>query len=55
MASYREAIKLAKKWEGGECHDTGGHTRFGISKRAHPDVNIAGLNWRKASAIYKRE
>ncbi len=55
MADFKEAIKLVKKWEGGETTDTGGHTRFGISKKGHPDVDIANLTWAQASAIYKRE
>lgn len=40
--------------EGGGAfvHDTGGDTRWGISKRAHPDVDIASLTRIGAMAIY---
>jgi lysozyme family protein len=33
--------------------DPGGETRFGVSKRAHPEVNIAALTLDQAKAIYK--
>ena len=35
--------------------DPGGETRFGISKRFHPDVDIANLTIDEAKAIYKKE
>jgi lysozyme family protein len=35
--------------------DPGGETKFGISKRAHPDVDIAALTQDQAIAIYRRE
>ena len=44
--------------EGGyvnDPRDAGGETKFGISKRAYPDVNIASLTLDDAKAIYKRD
>ena len=41
--------------EGGESNDpadNGGHTRFGISASAHPEVDIAALTRKKAEQIY---
>lgn len=36
-------------------HDTGGLTKFGISQKAHPDVDIANLTQEKAAAIFKSD
>ena len=44
--------------EGGYVHDlrdTGGETKYGISKRSYPNVDIADLNLDDAKAIYKRD
>lgn len=35
--------------------DPGGETKYGISKRAYPDVNIATLTLEEAKAIYRRD
>ena len=35
--------------------DPGGETKFGISKRTYPDVDIASLTLEQAKAIYKRD
>jgi len=35
--------------------DPGGETKFGISKRSYPDVNIAALTLADAKAIYRRD
>lgn len=35
--------------------DPGGETKFGISKRSYPNVDIADLNLDDAKAIYKRD
>lgn len=35
--------------------DPGGETKFGISKRAYPDVDIASLTIETAKAIYQRD
>lgn len=36
-------------------HDTGGLTKFGISQKAHPDVDVANLTQEKATAILKSD
>lgn len=46
------------KWEGhyvDDDDDPGGETKYGISKRAHPDVDIANLTEDDAKEIYRRE
>jgi lysozyme family protein len=35
--------------------DPGGETKYGISKRAYPDLNIKRLTKEKAAEIYKRD
>ncbi len=44
--------------EGGHVNDPedpGRETKFGISKRSYPDVDIAGLTLSQAKEIYKRD
>ena len=44
--------------EGGYVNDPadpGGETKFGISKRSYPDVDIANLTLEQAKAIYLRD
>lgn len=44
--------------EGGYVHhpaDPGGETKFGISKRSYPDLNIKTLSRDEAKAIYLRD
>jgi lysozyme family protein len=44
--------------EGGYCNvsgDPGGETKFGISKRSYPNVDIAGLTREQAKEIYRRD
>lgn len=44
--------------DGGYVHDPrdpGGETKYGISKRAHPDVNIRALTRDQAAEIYYKE
>lgn len=35
--------------------DPGGVTKYGISKRTHPDVDVANLTYEQARAIYQAE
>lgn len=49
---------LAERIEGGyvnDPRDPGGETKFGISKRSYPKVNIKTLTRDDAIAIYKRD
>jgi len=44
--------------EGGHVdhpNDPGGETKYGISKRSYPEVNIAALTLDDAKAIYRRD
>jgi len=56
--SFEQAVAMVLKHEGGYSNDTrdpGGETRFGISKRAYPDVDILRLTEDEAKAIYRRD
>ena len=56
--SFDRAVALVLKHEGGyvnDPRDPGGETRYGISKRAYPDVDILRLTEDEAKAIYKRD
>ena len=53
-----KAIQLVLKHEGGYVNhpeDPGGETKYGISKRAYPDVDIANLTEYDARCIYKKD
>ena len=55
MTASDEAIEFVLRHEGGYVNhpgDPGGETNFGISKRAHPDEDIAGMTRGRAAAIY---
>ena len=55
---FPEAMDFTLRWEGGYVHDRndpGGATKFGISKRSHPDLDIAGLTDTQARLIYRRD
>lgn len=58
MAGFDKAIEKTLAWEGGYVNDVldpGGETKFGISKRAHPDIDIAALTVEGAKEIYRRD
>lgn len=55
MKSFNEIIETVLKHEGGyvdDPYDKGGQTNYGISKRAHPDVDIKRLTRQQAKQIY---
>jgi len=55
---FEKAMKFILKWEGGYVNDPadpGGETRYGISKNAHPDVDIRNLTEEGAKEIYLRD
>ena len=57
MAEFAPAVTKVLEHEGGYSNhiaDAGGETKYGISSRAHPDVDIAGLTRAKAEHIYRR-
>jgi len=56
MASFDLAIRRTLEWEGGYTNDPddpGGETRWGISARANPDVDVADLTEEQAIDIYR--
>lgn len=56
MTVLAKALKFVFKWEGGYVNDPkdpGGETKYGISKRAHPYLDIKNLDLETASGIYK--
>jgi len=58
MSAFDSIIEMILKHEGGyvdHSSDPGGETKYGISKRAYPDVNIAALTEEDAKDIYKRD
>lgn len=58
MPGFESAIEKTLAHEGGyvnDPQDPGGETRFGISKRAYPDLNIATLTREQAIAIYHQD
>jgi len=58
MSSFSKVIGMILKHEGGYVNhpsDPGGETKYGISKRAYPDVDIANLSEEDAASIYKRD
>ncbi|MDQ5908049.1 MAG: hypothetical protein QG599_140 [Pseudomonadota bacterium] len=55
MGDFHRCIDFILAEEGGYVNhptDPGGETNFGISKRAYPHLNIAGLTQADALAIY---
>ncbi len=58
MADFDRAFRLLIGEEGGyvnEPADPGGETKYGISKRAYPQLDIRALTLDQAKAIYRRD
>lgn len=58
MAIFEDAIKIVLKHEGGyvdDPHDHGGATKYGISHRSYPEIDIKNLTLEKAKEIYKND
>lgn len=56
--SFQQAFQIVIGHEGGYVNDPvdpGGETKYGISKRSYPDVDIPNLTLEKAQAIYERD
>lgn len=56
MAELTDVLAFTLKWEGGYIHhssDPGGATKYGISQRAFPDVNIKDLTLEQAVEFYR--
>lgn len=55
LNAFQKALSFVLKWEGvysNDPTDPGGETKWGISKRAYPDLDIANLTPEDAAAIY---
>jgi lysozyme family protein len=58
MANFEKAVDFVLAHEGGytnDPNDPGGETKYGISKRAYPDLIIANLTPEDAIEIYRRD
>jgi len=56
--SFETVVHMVLEHEGGYVNhpsDPGGETKYGISKRAYPDVDIAELTKDDAADLYKRD
>lgn len=52
---FYPSLEFVLKWEGGYVNDPddpGGETKWGISKRYHPDLDIKNLTPEQAASIY---
>lgn len=55
ISDFKRAVEFTLKWEGGYSNDPddpGGETKYGISKRAHPECDIKNLSEQEAIQIY---
>lgn len=58
MSDFARCIEFVLAEEGGtvnDPHDPGGLTKYGISQRSYPDVDILRLTLDDATAIYRRD
>lgn len=58
IESFETCWAFIKKWEGeysNDPADPGGETRWGISKRTYPDLDIANLTEDECKAIFKKD
>lgn len=58
MADFERAFEQILGVEGGYVNDPkdpGGETKWGITKRDHPDLDIANLTLADAQAVYQKE
>lgn len=58
MGDFTKAIAFVLQNEGGlsqDPDDAGGTTKFGISARTYPDLDIANLTQEQAVEIYRRD
>jgi lysozyme family protein len=58
VSKFDRAFEAVLGHEGGyvnDPRDAGGETKYGISKRSYPHLNIAALTLDDAKAIYKRD
>jgi lysozyme family protein len=55
ISDFKRSIEFTLRWEGhysNDPDDPGGETKYGISKRAHPECDIKNLSEQEAIQIY---
>ncbi len=58
MKNFKEIIEQVLHHEGGYVNDPkdlGGETKYGITKRFYPDIDIKNLTIEQATEIYKKD
>ncbi len=58
MSDFPRALGIVLRFEGGYVNhpqDPGGETKYGISKRAYPDLDIKALTKAQAGEIYRKD
>jgi len=58
LNDFKKALDFTLQWEGSYVNDPddkGGETKWGISKRAYPEVDIKNLTREEALRIYQRD
>ena len=58
MAEFLPALEFMLPHEGGyvlDSRDPGGETKYGISKKQYPNLDIEGLTKEQAGEIYKKD
>lgn len=58
MNLFEQSVRSVLKEEGGyvnDSHDPGGETKYGITKRSYPELDIAAIEVDDAIAIYRRD
>lgn len=58
LNNFKKALKFTLKWEGGyvfDPDDPGGETKWGISKKAYPNLDIKNLSAEQAADIYAKD
>ena len=58
MKNFDEIIEIVLEHEGGYVNDPkdlGGETKYGITKRFYPDLDIKNLTIEQATEIYKKD
>lgn len=57
-SNFTRSLQFTSKWEGGYVNhpnDPGGETKYGISKRAYPHLDIKNLTREDANALYYKD
>lgn len=55
---FEKSLEFVSKWEGGfsdDKFDPGGKTKYGISQKSYPKLDIANLTKETAKEIYRRD